>query len=78
MSSKVESVLVVEDEAFILDTVRDYLLTEGLEVKTARNGLEALEVLQSSGLPDLILLDMKMPLMDGWEFDPEIHREGCG
>jgi signal transduction histidine kinase len=61
-------VLVVENERFLRDTL-GYLLTEnGYEVSFAGDGREALRVLHSEALPNLIILDLRMPVMDGWEF----------
>jgi CheY-like chemotaxis protein len=59
--------LVVDDDPTIREMLEMLLDSEGYEVSTACNGADALEVLP--GLhPDVILLDMKMPVMDGWEF----------
>jgi CheY-like chemotaxis protein len=59
--------LVVEDDEDIRDFVALLLETEGYAVRTARNGAEALEVARDTP-PRLILLDMRMPVMDGWAF----------
>ncbi len=59
--------LVVEDDASIREMIEMILASEGYDVVTARDGAEALAML-SRERPDLILLDMKMPRMDGWEF----------
>ena len=60
-------VLIVEDEDTIGEVVADALMLEGYEVRRARNGREALEMLHE-WLPQLILLDLMMPVMDGWAF----------
>jgi len=60
-------VLVVDDDPDILDALSEILHVEGYEVQRARNGREALQRLEE-GLPDLVLLDLMMPVMDGWEF----------
>ena len=60
-------VLIVEDEDTISEVVADALTLEGYEVRRARNGREALEMLQD-WLPQLILLDLMMPVMNGWAF----------
>ncbi|HUM13424.1 MAG TPA: response regulator transcription factor [Myxococcaceae bacterium] len=60
-------VLVVDDDPDILDALSEILEVEGYEVLRARNGREALQRLEQ-GVPDLVLLDLMMPLMDGWEF----------
>lgn len=60
-------VLIVDDDDDMRETLRVCLEEEGFVVRTARNGLEALEQLARSGLPGLILLDLMMPEMNGWE-----------
>ena len=62
-----QRVLIVEDEDTIGQVVTDVLLLEGYEVRRARNGREALDILHC-WLPRLILLDLMMPVMDGWAF----------
>jgi two-component system chemotaxis response regulator CheY len=64
--SKTARILVVDDDESILDFVRQALEDEGYDVATATDG-EALE-LAAKQAPDLILLDMRMPIVDGWEF----------
>ncbi len=60
-------VLVVEDEAYLCDLMADVLEAEGHTARTASNGQEALDRV-SERKPQLILLDLMMPIMDGWEF----------
>ena len=60
-------VLVVEDEDAVGDVVADVLTDEGYDVRRARNGREALNVLVG-WVPQVILLDLMMPEMDGWAF----------
>ena len=60
-------VLVVDDDPDILEALSEILEVEGYDVQRARNGREALQRLEQ-GLPDLVLLDLMMPVMDGWEF----------
>jgi CheY-like chemotaxis protein len=60
--------LVVEDDETIRESLSDLLRDEGAELVTAANGREALDELRVSAPPDLILLDLMMPVMDGWEF----------
>ena len=61
-------ILVVEDDEDIRETLQLYLQTSGYAVRTAENGQEALDVLHEGTTPCLILLDMMMPVMDGWKF----------
>lgn len=65
---KCNFILVVEDDPDLRETTRDILELEGFRASTAENGEEALKVLQEMKLPCLILLDLMMPVMDGWEF----------
>lgn len=67
------NVLVVEDDAALRELLALILEGEGLDVETAANGKEALERLQSRP-PAVILLDMSMPVMDGWQFCRELDR----
>jgi CheY-like chemotaxis protein len=60
-------VLVVEDDDSIRDLVDLVLTSAGFEVLTASDGAAALQVVRAAR-PDLVLLDMRMPVMDGWEF----------
>ena len=60
---------MIEDDVDLRKTVADLLGAEGYEVEVARNGTEALGYLKNADvLPDLIVLDLMMPVMDGWEF----------
>jgi DNA-binding response OmpR family regulator len=59
------SLLVIEDDAVLLDSVREILQFEGYEVHVASNGTEGL-MLARELLPDGILLDIKLPDMDGY------------
>lgn len=70
--TKPKTVLVVDDDLDILSVVSFILETEGYRVETAADGRKALAAVERS-MPDIILLDMKMPLMNGWEFAREFH-----
>ena len=61
-------VMVVEDDFDIREVVRDLLDAEGYEVLVAGNGREALDLLEHGGQPCVILLDLMMPVMNGWQF----------
>jgi len=61
-------VLIVEDDADLRDMMAQLLTLEGFNVATVANGREALEYLHDADRPDVILLDLMMPVMDGWEF----------
>jgi CheY-like chemotaxis protein len=75
------TVMVVEDDGCIREMLIEILGGEGLVAVGARNGAEALERLRRERLrPALILLDLMMPVMDGWQFrveqlgDPSLAR----
>ncbi len=69
-------VLVVEDESAFADGIQDCLELEGISVSTASNGEQALELLRSGAVvPDAILLDLWMPVMNGWKFRAEQRRD---
>jgi two-component system NtrC family sensor kinase len=65
--------LVVDDEAPIIELVTDFLESKGWEVESAREGTEALEVV-GDGRFDVLLVDLRMPGMDGQAFFEELRR----
>jgi len=67
-------ILVVEDDDYCRDLLEQILTMNGYRVNAASNGQEGLEVLKTVK-PDLILLDMKMPVMSGWEFSRHLKNE---
>jgi two-component system response regulator AdeR len=69
------SILVVEDEADLVWVVRFNLELEGYRTFVASNGQAALELLEEV-TPDLMLLDLMMPVMDGWAVLHEVRRRG--
>jgi CheY-like chemotaxis protein len=66
--SLTNQILIVEDEAAIRETLAEILEDEGYTVARAPNGQEALAYLRSNDPPRLILLDLMMPVMNGWQF----------
>jgi CheY-like chemotaxis protein len=68
-------ILVVDDEPDIRDAIGEALADEGYVVETAANGMDALHWLRSAEtIPDLVLLDMIMPQLDGRAFLDEINK----
>lgn len=72
-------VLVIDDEADLRETLADLLEEEGFSTEQAANGVQALALLRAEApRPDVILLDLMMPEMSGWQFrdeqlaDPEL------
>ncbi len=62
------TILVVEDDFSIRETMREALESEGYHVLTAQNGSEGLEKIRHVPKPCLVLIDMMMPIMNGREF----------
>jgi signal transduction histidine kinase len=63
-----QRILLIEDDWSIRDVLRAILEEHGYSMATAANGRQALDALQSGETPDLIILDLRMPVMDGWQF----------
>ena len=70
------TLLVVEDNAVIREGLAVILSRQGFTVALSANGQEALNLLGEGLTPDLILLDMLMPVLDGWRFLEILHRQG--
>lgn len=62
------NILIIEDEFLIRDALTEFLEEEGYRVAGAANGQEALVMLRKGLVPDLILLDLMMPVMSGMQF----------
>ena len=67
-------IMVVDDDANICELLRLYLEKEGFDPVIAPNGVKALELFDSEK-PDLILLDVMMPQLDGWQVCREIRKK---
>jgi CheY-like chemotaxis protein len=73
--SSIKAVLIVEDNIDTRDALAFILRHEGYRVSTAANGQEALDRLRDGARPDVILLDLLMPTMDGWEFSNQLAQD---
>jgi CheY-like chemotaxis protein len=69
-----KSILLIEDDPFIIDIYSKKLKEAGFSVEVANDGQEALKKLQEYK-PDLLVLDIVLPNIDGWEFLREIRNE---
>ena len=69
------TVLVVEDDHDVRVAVRNTLEDEGYRVLSVTDGRHALELIEHSAPPDLILLDLMLPVMDGWEFVERVRAD---
>ena len=67
-------ILVVDDESKITELLKIYLEMQGMEVRVAQNGKEALEVLLEQPV-DMVLTDIMMPVMDGYEFVEKLRKK---
>lgn len=71
------SILICEDEPLIQSVYAKYLSQNGYKILTAANGKEGLKIAKKEH-PDLILLDILMPIMDGLEFLKELRKDAWG
>ncbi|MBW3110998.1 response regulator transcription factor [Bacillus sp. MCCB 382] len=69
-----KKVLLVDDEENIVDVCSRYLIREGYDVSTASNGIEAIKRYHSFN-PDIVILDIMMPEMDGWQVAEKIRED---
>jgi len=69
-----KTILVVDDEPRLTSLINSYLAQEGFKGVVARNGREALEMAEKHQ-PDLVVLDIMMPVMDGFEFMQEFRKK---
>lgn len=65
---RTKRILIIDDNLDLRLSLADILVSEGYKVATAKNGQEGLSYLFHKELPDLILLDLAMPILDGYEF----------
>lgn len=68
MKKSTTSILLVEDDVDLCDAYEMILESAGYKVTTAHDGKKALDIIASDGDPDIIFLDLRMPVMDGLEF----------
>ena len=74
MSEKKPKILIADDEKRITLLISDYLKAQGFETICCYNGLEAVNTINNDSSIDLIILDIMMPEMDGWEALKEIRK----
>ncbi len=66
------AVMIVEDDDEIRELLAEMLADRGYLVSTARHGKDALELLRAKPQPNIVLLDLMMPVMDGWQLRAEM------
>ncbi len=67
--------MIVEDDPDIREVLSQVLEFEGYSVCGAENGSDALDILRAGTKPNLIILDLMMPVMDGWQFRAEQKQD---
>ncbi len=75
MADQKYKILIVDDDEFLLNMYSMKFKKEGLDVETATGGLSALEKLKNGYVPDVLILDIVMPTMDGLELLEHIKKE---
>jgi CheY-like chemotaxis protein len=68
------TIFIVEDDSDTREMLGRFLELEGFAVETAANGAQALQRLSDGARANVILLDLMMPVMDGWQFRREQIR----
>ena len=71
------TVLVVEDEADLRETIRDGLELNGYAVVTAKDGQDALDKIEGIEMVCLVILDLLMPVMNGWDFLEKMRQRSA-
>ncbi len=70
-----KKIFIVDDDSFLLDMYALKFSQGGYDVTTALGAVPALEKLREGFVPDIILLDIVMPVIDGFEFLEKMHAE---
>jgi CheY-like chemotaxis protein len=63
-----KNILIIEDDESIRTMIASVLEIEGYSISAASNGKHAIDIISKGPTPDIILLDMMMPVMNGWDF----------
>ena len=71
----VDPILIIDDDPNLQRLMTKFLKLEGFSSIPANNGQEALDYLRGGGSASVILLDLRMPVMDGWAFRKEQQRD---
>ncbi len=75
-SLKGKKVLVVDDDMRNAFALNKFLTSKGMAVMIANNGEKAIEALENDDVPDIVLMDIMMPVMDGYETMKRIRKQG--
>jgi len=75
MDATKKTIMIVEDDTFVMDIYQTKIIKEGINVISAINGMEAIKKLEAGEKPDLILLDILMPYMGGLELLKKLKED---
>ncbi len=75
MDATKKTIMIVEDDSFVMDIYETKITKDGMNVISASNGAEAIKKLEAGATPDLILLDILMPYMNGLELLKKIKED---
>lgn len=75
MDATKKTIMIVEDDTFVMDIYETKIAKDGMNVISANNGMEAIKKLEAGAKPDLILLDILMPYMNGLELLKKIKED---
>jgi len=75
MNDKKNKILIVDDDAFLLGMYSMKFEKNGFEVKSSTNGSDAIDILKNGYKPDVLIFDLIMPTMDGFNFYENIKKE---
>ena len=75
MDATKKTIMIVEDDTFVMDIYETKIAKDGMNVISANNGMEAIKKLEEGAKPDLILLDILMPNMNGLEFLKKVKED---
>lgn len=73
-TTRLKKILIIDDNVDVRLTLADVLISDGFRVATAKDGMEGLTYLERNDHPDLILLDLQMPVMDGYDLMDRIRQ----
>ena len=70
-------ILIVDDDKDVRDSIAEFLALKGYDVAVAENGKVGLSILAAGRVPCVVLLDLAMPVMDGWQFLSSVQTDAA-